>query len=394
MNKLIIAAASAAALSACSFSQDIARHAVEYNKTIEQAENEILLLNIVRASKGRPMYFSRLVHFDGSLKATAGFQGTLSELVTTPPAGGATDADTTSGVLSLGAETNPSFQIRPLDTKEFFSGFVQPLGPDAYDNYLRAGYQPSMLLPAFVEGAIITDDTRGATKRCKVFRNLDRAGGDRDAYLRFISFIADKRVPLSSSGPSAKTPTLKLPVKTAEDIVNLSKLAATGYAVEIGPDGAVRVSKRAAGAAAVTGPSTFPKSLDIPPKTCDDADLGAVETWFSDAKTRAERNVDLRNDEGLRIEFEFSSAEGVFFALGEMISSGLTARKDFSVFKLRKGAPSTRPAVEASLDGETYWIERNDQDSLAYLALARQLFSLNISAEAEAAFARQRIIVQ
>ena len=51
----------AALLAGCTRPKDIARITTEYNLVAEQAGNEMLLLNIVRASKRRPMYFTSFV---------------------------------------------------------------------------------------------------------------------------------------------------------------------------------------------------------------------------------------------------------------------------------------------------------------------------------------------
>lgn len=39
-----------------SFSGDIGRHAIDYNLAVEASQNRLLLLNVVRAMKRRPIY--------------------------------------------------------------------------------------------------------------------------------------------------------------------------------------------------------------------------------------------------------------------------------------------------------------------------------------------------
>ena len=47
--------------------QNLANTTTDYNKVVEKAQNEMLLLNIVRASKRHPMYFTDFNLFRGSV---------------------------------------------------------------------------------------------------------------------------------------------------------------------------------------------------------------------------------------------------------------------------------------------------------------------------------------
>jgi len=59
--QFLTAAIGAIALSGCaSYNPRFAPTAVHYNKVVEDANNELLLLNIIRASERRPMYFTRI----------------------------------------------------------------------------------------------------------------------------------------------------------------------------------------------------------------------------------------------------------------------------------------------------------------------------------------------
>ena len=56
-----------AAVAACSFDEGIAERAVKYSKTVEEANNSLLLLNILRARDRRPMHFTAISQVRGSL---------------------------------------------------------------------------------------------------------------------------------------------------------------------------------------------------------------------------------------------------------------------------------------------------------------------------------------
>jgi hypothetical protein len=50
--------AALAFLAACAIPDRFADRAVDYNRSLEQAENRALLLNILRAANDRPLYFT------------------------------------------------------------------------------------------------------------------------------------------------------------------------------------------------------------------------------------------------------------------------------------------------------------------------------------------------
>ena len=71
VSRLLSAALLCATLAACSFDQRIADHAVKYNKTVEEANNSLLLLNILRARDRRPMHFTAISQVRGSLSQSS-----------------------------------------------------------------------------------------------------------------------------------------------------------------------------------------------------------------------------------------------------------------------------------------------------------------------------------
>ena len=60
--------------------------AVEYNRSVEKAANSLLLLNILRARDGRPMYFTRIEQISGQ-------QSLFSTREITLPWGGSIGSD-------------------------------------------------------------------------------------------------------------------------------------------------------------------------------------------------------------------------------------------------------------------------------------------------------------
>jgi hypothetical protein len=141
MNKTLTAILVLVALSltSCTNYRLISYQATEYNRALEQNNNEVLLLNILRASERRPLYFTALSKFSGTGVSAGASLGI--------PFGG---ASTPSYTLSPTTTISPAFDVGPLDTQEFMRGFLQPVGLDLMEYYLKQGWPPNLILALFV----------------------------------------------------------------------------------------------------------------------------------------------------------------------------------------------------------------------------------------------------
>lgn len=141
----------------------ISSSTTDYNLVVEKVQNEMLLLNIVRASKRHPMYFTGFNLLRGSM--SYGFQtGDL-----TIPFGriGAGLDGAYSIAPSVSYSTNPSFDLMVWDNKEFTTGIMTPVSMDAVYYYLEVlGWPKEMLLHLLVERIeLYSNDTLSATYR-------------------------------------------------------------------------------------------------------------------------------------------------------------------------------------------------------------------------------------
>ncbi|MDO9710785.1 hypothetical protein [Paracraurococcus lichenis] len=128
----------ALALAGCSLGAPIARQAIDYNGTVEQAANALLVRNILRARDETPLHFTTVPQIRGSLNLGLGQPGLGL------PLGG---AGSTSGlVLGLGGGVSPSFDVSALDTQEFTRGLLEPLEPQVVRYYWERGYPEELLL--------------------------------------------------------------------------------------------------------------------------------------------------------------------------------------------------------------------------------------------------------
>ncbi|MEE8507064.1 MAG: hypothetical protein V3S40_12700 [Kiloniellales bacterium] len=144
--RLLSAALLCAALAACSFDERIADHAVKYNKTVEEAHNSLLLLNILRARDRRPMHFTAFSQVRGKL--TLKSTGSLGLQI--PFGGDASNTFPLTPKLELSQTSSPSFDIAILDSKEFIIGILSPIERSIFKFYLDQRWPPEVLLYLFI----------------------------------------------------------------------------------------------------------------------------------------------------------------------------------------------------------------------------------------------------
>lgn len=108
------------AMSGC-VSANVAPTVVSYNLSVEQAQNEMLLLNAVRAAKWQPMYVTDVAKVTGSIRRD--LSATLAVPFSSLHHGtGAND----SGGSGVTFSVNPTFEINTLNTTDFMKGFCSP----------------------------------------------------------------------------------------------------------------------------------------------------------------------------------------------------------------------------------------------------------------------------
>jgi hypothetical protein len=119
----------------------------DYNLVVEKASNEMLLLNIVRASKRHPMYFTNF----NALRANMTFNIQTGSM-TTPYAkmgkGPLAAFDTVAP--SAAFSTSPSYDLTVLDSQEFYTGIMTPVSMDLFNYYWEQGWPKEMLLYLFI----------------------------------------------------------------------------------------------------------------------------------------------------------------------------------------------------------------------------------------------------
>jgi hypothetical protein len=139
-------------LSACSLSSTIGSAAVDYNRSVADSGDAMIVLNVLRARDMAPLHFTTVPQVRGSLTVGAGINFTV-------PVGGSTGnviANTASPTIS----TSPSFDVATLDTQEFARGLLEPIAVETFKYFWDRGVPQELLLHLFI--AEIDDDRYSA----------------------------------------------------------------------------------------------------------------------------------------------------------------------------------------------------------------------------------------
>src|SRR5215212_9948486 len=132
-------------LAACSVPDRFADRAIDYNRSLEDAENRGLLLNLLRTANDRPLYFTSFSALRGSMSVALGVNaaGTV----------GLDSGNSTSlgGVISPNASiiNSPSFDLAVLDTQAFARGLLTPIDNNVLDVFYEQDRDMRRLLDLF-----------------------------------------------------------------------------------------------------------------------------------------------------------------------------------------------------------------------------------------------------
>src|SRR3954469_9158122 len=184
----------------CAIVDNYSGRAVDFNREAEQAQEEVLLLNIVRASLRRPMQFTSLSTVTGSGTVSGGVTGGGTNVKQTPfisqfpnisPAVATTALSriatgTASGNASLSGTA--TFTVPILDTQEFYQGILTPIPLQAFDYYLQQGFPPELLFDLFVLKIEVTRLDDGSCRKF-TFQNSVRDDLQFGQFQTFIDYL-------------------------------------------------------------------------------------------------------------------------------------------------------------------------------------------------------------
>lgn len=168
-----------AALAGCTVVDQYSGRAIVYNLEAEQAQDQAMLLNIVRAYLRRPMQFTTVSTITGIASASGSVQYSLPTNVPFRPAtqgatGIATFPALPTWLFGGSMSGGPAFTVPVLDTQEFYNGILNAIPGKIWDLYIQANYPPDLLLNLFVQKAV-----------------MHREGCDKTNHTRDCEFIFD-----------------------------------------------------------------------------------------------------------------------------------------------------------------------------------------------------------
>jgi len=138
----------ALALTGCGTTGQFAAAAVKTNLVQEQAHNELLLLNIIRASERKPLHFTQVT----AVRMPVGLANSSFSLPI-PMGPDRTRLYTLSPELSI----NQGVDTTVLNSQEFMKGITSPVPPSTLLYYLNQGWQQQLVLHLFVRAVEFYD---------------------------------------------------------------------------------------------------------------------------------------------------------------------------------------------------------------------------------------------
>jgi hypothetical protein len=189
-------------LAACSVADQYSGRAVGYNVEAEQAQQQALLLNIVRASMGRPMQFTSVQTITGTASVMA--SGGLLTIPFGPHIAGTPNTGSLTGSVSGG----PTFTVPVLDTQEFYQGILSPIPGQILDLYLNSGYPRELIFSLFVERIVMRRLDDGCSRinhtvRCELtFQNYVEEDPNYDLFQMFIEYLLNSGLRTEPAPPA------------------------------------------------------------------------------------------------------------------------------------------------------------------------------------------------
>lgn len=156
----------------------LATQAVGFNLTVEEAQNEMLLLNVIRAKDRLPMYLTTLNSLSGKMTATlegsvgGSYSGLDEETTLTETTGGVVGKITggmkesiTRGLMPSvrgSYSHSPDFTVAILDGQDFTRGFLTPIPQRTFAYFWDQGWPPELLMYLLVSKVEVWDVAGGS----------------------------------------------------------------------------------------------------------------------------------------------------------------------------------------------------------------------------------------
>jgi hypothetical protein len=138
-----------ATLAGCVAFGDIAPPVTQIEQSVGDSLNQAILLNIVRASRQEPLYFTSISQIGGS--GTADLKTGLPNIVVGAAASGAAGQLTFTNALDNTQSTN--FQVGVLNSQDFYRGLLTPINLLEANLLMHQGFTRDMVFSLLVDRA-------------------------------------------------------------------------------------------------------------------------------------------------------------------------------------------------------------------------------------------------
>jgi hypothetical protein len=396
-------------LAACAFPTQLQRIAVDQNHVVANTADSLTLLNILRASKWRPLHFTSISRISGNVDLDArGSVGAGVQL------SGDNAASLAPGA-SLWVATNPNFDMMIHDSQAFQRGIMQPISPEIINYYLHTGWRSDLLTYLLVERIDFIAETavtigERTYKSGESIETLQNDPSDEKLAAQFHNFVACYT--LSASKRPGNTQAIrKLSELGPVSLADLAVLDGTKFDLGAGPEpgpatptassgpGDRRdwVVRKTAGGEAVglsrtTNPLCRDQSLTLIDGNSIRGNSDPAIASIYPSKTRtfevmiSGRPMPIRTS----IDITFRSVDGIIYFLGEYLRGTDATRASYGipfgsgdgeriepmlVIEPGRGGPHD---VSAELDGQSWHMPADCKcRNFQVIALIEQLFNLH-----------------
>ena len=200
----------------CSYHDSLSNQAVNFNKGLEQSENKVLLLNIIRAKEENPRYFSTVTNSTSRFSGT--FSPSLGISIPTP-----FDSDTENIRLDprLNASINTGFNsasIVNLNTRQFKLGLQSIVNLDIVEYFINQGISIEFLLSIFTRKIEIKD----GIKVRNLYNRPDVGFEEVNNFIEFVKIIRRMEIELQTNDIVLGVP-IKKESLSNDKLLNLMK---------------------------------------------------------------------------------------------------------------------------------------------------------------------------
>lgn len=307
----------------CSIPDNFAPRVNDYNQSLERAENNNILLNILRSSEDRPLHFTGFSLIRGSMSTALG---------TATQANVTLGGDNNTARLfaigpSLSVANSPSFDLAVLDTQEFANGILSPLSLSQVERYYRQTGDIRDFLYRFVEMIEISADGEPLP--------FDSASSDpdQDGTEYFSCYVGlSQQITLTISTNTRTSEIINTSVDKLGSIKDIEEMMKIGYfLIQDEKSGKVSVRKRETG----VDFTSYAVNNDVPDQHKEKAKAAAAllrSLNYGDAKDAKSRsNVRTLYEQGSsELRFAPWKADGnYYFTFLRELDNGLI--KDYHV---------------------------------------------------------------